>query len=400
MNSRFTELLEIEELWPPPEVPLPFQNRFWRETIDSNEQGKTAILYIDALRYELSHQLMESLDRDEAGQNRELSARLASIPTITPICMASLLPHGEDLTISYEDGWELSIGESRNLGDKGNRIKWLKEQLPKVTYLNLDEFITTPNNSIEIEKTIIIFDTTLDAVGENARQFSWTIFSELLKSITQAIHKLLNLGIDNIHVVTDHGFLLIEELGEHEKVKVKTSDALAVKPRYVIGNNLGRTDQLNYKLPKSKNLRVWFPHGIGCFRTPGPYSYVHGGLSLQELIVPQITITRQIIGNIVTIKAEVPKFINSAQFKIHVEAKESKMFDQPRQITIDLLKEKEKIIPTLSQVIKPGENYHLDILLPMGCGLQPNDEITWLIRDAYTEEILLKETAISKIDLW
>jgi hypothetical protein len=36
----------------------------------------------------------------------------------------------------------------------------------------------------------------------------------------------------------------------------------------------------------------------------------------------------------------------------------------------------------------------------MGCGLQPNDEITWLIRDAYTEEILLKETAISKIDLW
>jgi len=157
---------------------------------------------------------------------------------------------------------------------------------------------------------------------------------------------------------------------------------------------------LRFPVPGSEELIAWFPRGIGCFRTPGPYNYVHGGLSLQELVVPHVTVTQQVMGRPVGVRVELPAVIRSAQFKVTLEPVATTVFDQPRQVTLSLEKAGQPVVPPLSCVVAPGEPTTLDVFLPLGCGLEPGDRVRWLLRDAVTDEVLAEQDATSEVDLW
>jgi hypothetical protein len=357
-------------------------------------------MYMDALRYELARELHEMLDADGAGDHRELTARLAAIPTVTSIGMAALLPGGDRCQVGYTGDWEITIEGSGNLRDKATRRDWLERHLPGAQFYNLDQLLSTLTDQIPEADAYVIFDTTLDAVGETASQLAWNTFSTLLQSVKKGVHKLLELGIDQVHVVTDHGFLLLDEVGEHDKVSVRDVPALAKKSRYVVGTHLGWTDQLRFPVPGSQDLEAWFPLGIGCFRTPGPYNYVHGGLSLQELVVPHLHVSQQVMGRPVGVRAELPREIRNAQFRVRFEPEAADIFDRPRQIRLTLEKAGEPIIPPLSCVIGPSGPTTVDVFLPMGCGLVPGDRVRWVLRDAVTEELLAEQEAVSQVDLW
>ena len=40
-----------------------------------------------------------------------------------------------------------------------------------------------------------------------------------------------------------------------------------------------------------------------------------------------------------------------------------------------------------------------DLFLPMGCGVQPGDQVRWLLRDALTGEVLASQDASNQVDL-
>jgi hypothetical protein len=400
MNERFCTLLEAEGGWPPSDA-LPAQEAFWADMMAGHRVGqRMAVMFVDALRYELGQELLEALETDGAGDQRQLSARLAAIPTVTPIGMAALLPDGDRRQVAYSDDWEIMIADSDNLKGKDTRRSWLERHLHDVVCYELAELLDTPSDQIQEASVYVVFDSTLDAVGETASTLSWNTFSTLLQSVKKGVHKLLALGVDQVHVVTDHGFLLLDEVGEHEKVSVRTALALSRKSRYLVGPHLGKTDQLRFLVPGSQDLVAWFPRGIGCFRTPGPYNYVHGGLSLQELIVPQLTVIQQVVGPPVGVRAELPSVIRTAQFKVTLEPRATGIFDQPRHVTLSLEKAGQPVIPPLSCIVSPGEPTMLDVFLPMGCGLEWGDQVRLLLQDAVTDEVLAEQETISQLDLW
>jgi hypothetical protein len=272
-----------------------------------------------------------------------------------------------------------------------------------VRFFDLDELLNTPTEKIPEATFTVVFDTTLDAVGETASTIAWNTFSRLLRSVSRGVHRLLETGIEQIHVVTDHGFLLLEEVAEHEKVSVGKVPALAKKSRYVVGRHLGHTDQLSFRVPgsdESNPLEAWFPRGVGCFRTPGPYNYVHGGLSLQELVVPHLTVEQKVLGKPVTVRADFPEVIRNAQPAVQLHPAGAGMFDQPRQVTVALEREGEPVVPALSQVVRPAESTKVSFFLPMQCGLEPGDQVRWVLRDAVTEEVLAEQDAVNRADLW
>jgi len=399
MNDRFCTLLEAEGRWP--SEALPAQDTFWAQAIGEPKKGwRVAVMFVDALRYELGQELLQALESENAGDQRQLAARLAAIPTVTPIGMAALLPGGDRRQVAYSDDWEITIEDSDNLKDKNARRQWLERHLDGVAFYNLEELLNTPADRIPEAVAYIIFDTTLDAVGETASRLAWNTFSTLLQSVKKGIHKLLALGVNEVHVVADHGFLLLEEIGEHEKASVRDVPALVKKSRYVVGRGLGRTDQLRLPVPGSEDLEAWFPRSVGCFRTPGPYNYVHGGLSLQELVVPHVTVIQQMVGRPVGVSAELPTVIRTAQFKLTLIPIATSVFDQPRQVALVLEKAGSPVIPPLSCVVAPGEPTTLEVFLPMGCGLEPGDRVRWLLRDAVTDEVLAEQKATSEVDLW
>ncbi|HIQ05423.1 MAG TPA: PglZ domain-containing protein, partial [Anaerolineae bacterium] len=401
MNDRFCILLEAEGGWPPRDMVLPPQEGFWAEITDALGKGRRiAVMFVDALRYELAQELREMLQAEGAGSHRELIARLAAIPTVTPIGMAALLPGGDHRRVGYTSGWEVTIEGSGNLRDKETRKRWLERHLPNAHLCDLDKLLNTPSDRIPKAEVYIVFDTTLDTVGETASKIAWNTFSTLLQSVKKGVHRLLGLGVEQVHVVADHGFLLLEEIGEHEKVGVRSVSALAKKSRYVVGRGLGRTDQLRFPVPGSKDLEAWFPRGIGCFRTPGPYNYVHGGLSLQELVVPHLRVVQQVLGRRVGIRVDLPRVIRSAQFRVRLEPVVTDLLDRPRQVELVLEKAGEPIIPPLSCVVNPDSSTDVHVFLPMGRGLEPGDRVRWVLRDAVTGEVLAEQEAVSQVDLW
>ena len=399
MNDRFCNLLDAEGAWPADA--LPAQEAFWADAVAARRKGeRVAVMFVDALRYELGQALWEALEADGAGGQRQISARLAAIPTVTPIGMAALLPDGDHRQVAYGDDWEITIADSGNLKGKNARRALLERHLDDVAFYELAALLDTPSDRIPEASVYIVFDTSLDAVGETASILAWNTFRTLLQSVKKGVHKLLALEVDRVHVVTDHGFLLLDEVGEHEKVSVRTVPALARKSRYLVGPDLGQTEQLRVRVPGSQDLVAWFPRGIGCFRTPGPYNYVHGGLSLQELVVPHLSVIQQVVGRPVGVRARLPAAIRTAQFKVTLEPMATGIFDRPRQVTLGLEKAGSPVMPPLSCVVSPGPPTTLDVFLPMGCALEPGDRACWRLRDAVTDEVLAEQEAISEVDLW
>ena len=261
MNDRFCTLLDAEGTWS--SDALPAQETFWTDVMAAQGAGqRIAVMFVDALRYELGQALWEALEADAAGDKRQISARLAAIPTVTAIGMAALLPGGDRCQVAYGDDWEITIEDSGNLKDKDARRQWLERHLDDVAFYNLDKLLNTPADRIPEATVYVVFDTTLDAVGETASTLAWNTFSILLQSVKKGVHKLLALGVGQVHVVADHGFLLLDEIGEHEKVSVRDVPALAKKSRYcvlslskgVVGPHLRHTDQLRFPVPGSQDL--------------------------------------------------------------------------------------------------------------------------------------------------
>jgi hypothetical protein len=395
MNVRFTDLLPRD--WPPPG--LEPQEGFW-DAIEGERDKRTAVFFIDALRYELGQSLLETLTEEGAGQQRSVTARLAAIPTVTPIGMTAALPRGAEREVGYDSGWKIHIASSDNLSAKAARKRWLESALPGVIFYNLDQLLDTRIEELIGDGPFIVFDTTLDRVGESAGTLAWSTFSVLLNSVRKGIHKLLDLGVEEVHVIADHGFLLLDQVGEHEKVSVTDVQALTKHERYLVGRHLGSTDQLSYPVPGSEGLQAWFPRGIGCFRTPGAYNYVHGGLSLQELVIPHLHVEQPRMGRPVRVVADFPAVIRNAQPVVTVRADRPEMFDRPRQVTLTLEKDGEALTPPLSQLVDVREPVKMALFLPMDVGLEPKDRVCWVLRDAHTGEVLAEQEAVSQVDLW
>jgi len=399
MNDRFCALLEAEGQWP--SEALHPQDTFWAQTIGELKAGRrVAVMFVDALRYELGQELWQALEAEKAGDRRQLTAWLAAIPTVTCVGMAALLPGGDRRQVTYGEEWEITIDDSGNLKEKDARRQWLERHLEDVIFYNVDELLNTRADQIPEATVYVVFDATLDAVGETASITAWNTFGILLQSVKKGIHKLLTLGVDEVHVVADHGFLLLDEVSEHEKVSVSRVAALTKKSRYLVGPGLGKTNQLRFPVPGSRDLVAWFPRGIGCFRTPGPYNYVHGGVSLQELVVPHLTVVQQVMGRPVGVRAELPHVIRNAQFELILEPIPASTFDQPRQVALSLEKGGQPVIPPLSCIVGPVEATTINVFLPMGCGLEPGDRVHWTLRDAVTDEVVAEQEATSQVDLW
>ena len=102
----------------------------------------------------------------------------------------------------------------------------------------------------------------------------------------ERIESLLAAGWQEVRVVTDHGWLLVP--GGLPKADL---------PKYLTATRWGRcavvkpsatVDYPSFPWFWSDDVRVASPYGIDCFMAGKEYS--HGGLSLQECVVPQLAV--------------------------------------------------------------------------------------------------------------
>ena len=255
------------------------------------------VIISDGLRYEVAEELQRQLQRDTKGTS-ELKAVQAVFPSVTRFGMAVLLPH-EKLQLS--DTGALSCdGVSPDKTE--NRDKILKKYHPgNAAFISSDLLLKMNQKSrreaIADARCVYIYHNTIDALGD--KPVTENRVFDACEDAVQEIKKLVKMIVNelsgtNIFITADHGFLYtrqpLEAWDKTDKGKV-TGNVIDIGHRYVIAEPDCRADQMQ-RIPLNylNSTLVGFtpPANVRIMTGSGGMNYVHGGISLQEFVVPVI----------------------------------------------------------------------------------------------------------------
>ena len=270
------------------------QCSFWAENV-SPSRKKRAVFLVDALRFELACDLKERLQKAVRDAQIKCFPLIASVPTLTPIGMASIISGDEiDISPTSEGDWiirSIRKGESGNLNAVEERKSILGKRHSKVAFFNLEEILKPSELIIGDRNPVIVFTREMDGLGHDSGVLNLSLdyFGQYLEGLIRAIRRMGSMGIEEIHLVSDHGFVILDDIADANKVTIpKELEVFYKGHRCLVGQNLPKELGKVFELPNSDGLQFCVPRGIGIFRTRGGKQFFHGGLSLQEFIVPHI----------------------------------------------------------------------------------------------------------------
>ncbi len=264
-------------------------------------EQKTAYFWVDALRFEMARELGEVLKGDF---DLILQPALATIPTITEIGMASLVPRADKgVKVVSVGGGKLGLEVAGSvLKDRKDRIAFLKAHAGVSTYdAKLDDLLPKPSkkvrDGIRGADLILITSQEIDELCEadNITQARRQM-DGVLNDLRRGFRVLADLGIKRIILAADHGHLFGEEIGEDMKIEAPGGETADLHRRVWVG--VGGTSEPSYlrtslkALGVESDLDLATPWTLACFKSKGgARAYFHGGLSPQELIIPVMVMT-------------------------------------------------------------------------------------------------------------
>ncbi|MBJ7595963.1 MAG: BREX-1 system phosphatase PglZ type A [Candidatus Dormibacteraeota bacterium] len=271
------------------------------EPIIRDGRRKAVVIISDALRYEVADELGSRI-RQEDRFDATLDAMLGVLPSYTQLGMAALLPHSK---IGHsKDGDPVVVDGHRSDGTV-NRGKILDAvggraiQAEEVLSLTRDEL----RDLYQQHQVLYVYHNRIDATGDKAgteRQV-FEAAEETQRELVDLVKRLTNANATNILITADHGFLF-QDTSLADAFYLSTlpqgDDIKVTNRRYVLGRGL--KDDPAFKsftaaqLGLDSDLDVQIPKSIHRLRLPGAGSrFVHGGASLQEIVVPVLTINKK-----------------------------------------------------------------------------------------------------------
>lgn len=333
LNEEISNIIENRHNY---EFKTDIQLDFWSKYV-SNSDKKTAVIIVDAMRYEMGKEIFSMLNEVE---HKTIVPLIASIPTVTEFGMASLLPNGNTKLIINEENDTIKITDGNfnyPLNNKSERIRFFLEiSGGNGVVKNLNEIVDIPMNSLKNEfenkDRILVFSNEIDEAG-HIEDSSIQIFPGLLNKIKSAIKKLVQIDIEKIVVVADHGFILTSGLEEWMKVDIpKDMDNIVKKRRYTISRNRVEGNYITksaYSVNYNGDIYFNFPRGINVFPVSGGIKFHHGGISLQELLVPVIVIEKNEEKVIEVYNPEVIEQISLVDIGLDIDFTQNKVKDIP-----------------------------------------------------------------------
>ncbi len=241
------------------------------------------ILFVDGLRYDCAKRLSTFLAEREFTIQEE--AKWAPLPSVTGTgkpAVAPLTTKAESVT-DDPDGYNFEVLNTNNLRktikDNGYTIL-LNDGSPIPS--------AVPGQKLWVE---------CGDIDHEGHSRGWKLARQIdviLKELTDMISSLSEKGWNKIKIVTDHGWLLVP--GGLNKVDL---------PIALADTKWGRCASLKDGTDSNERLYPWYwnqnqhfalANGISCFKAGEEYT--HGGLSVQEALVLQLTVTRGASQNI------------------------------------------------------------------------------------------------------
>jgi len=291
---------------------------------------KVFVIISDALRYEAAADFAQRL-RSANRWTAEVDAVLGVLPSYTQLGMAALLP-GKQLAVDATTATVTVDGQSATGTE--NRAKILSLACAgKGTAIQAEDFLElntkTDGRALMRDHEVIyifhnVIDKTGDAPGTEGKTFD--AVEKAFEELDLIIKKVANINGSNMLLTADHGFLFQQDdVAEDDATPLPAAREWTFRNRrFSFGRGIPAVAKV--KVFDSAALGVsgdWssaFPLSLGRFPLQGSgMRYVHGGISLQEVVVPVVKIHKARTDDTGRVEVEllrVPAKITTGQLSI------------------------------------------------------------------------------------
>lgn len=276
------------------------QRDFYRRYLSPNvsKGNRVFVVISDALRFEVAAELSEVLSHTTKGK-ATLEAMQAVFPSITKFGMSALLP-GKEITVN--DKMEVLV-DGKSTGGTVNRGVILSadnQESVTITYKDLLQMKQADRRSLVQGKEIVyVYHNTIDAIGD--KQSTETKVFEACNDAIAELNSIVKIIVNdlsgmNVFITADHGFLYTHKpLEESQKISRQTfnGEIYELGRRYALVSDGTSAD---YLLPIKTEREIggipmkgYTPQDTVRIKVQGGgENFVHGGISMQEMVVPVI----------------------------------------------------------------------------------------------------------------
>jgi hypothetical protein len=240
----------------------------------------TLVLFVDGLRMDVGQAVIERLGN--LGTEASLAWRLAPIPTLTATAKALVTPVGD--SIAGRGKVELFLPLEVSSGRPATLEVLRKAMLARGIQVLDNGIASTPEKPTSVGYAEC---GNIDNDGHNMGLRLATHLQGEVTRICQYVQDLKAAGWLRIRIVTDHGWLMMP--GGFEPIRLPASALIAKGQRAAILQEGASAELAFVPWHWDKSVRIAVPPGAEAFRAGEVYA--HGGLSPQECVVPDITVS-------------------------------------------------------------------------------------------------------------
>ena len=291
---------------------VPQQEDFYRSHINGKTSGtKVFVIISDAMRYEVAVALAGQLQR-ETRSKVSVSSMQSIFPSTTKFGMAALLPHKE-LTAEVRNDNLTVLADGQSTAS-AYRDRVLKSKNQASVALKYSDIITMKQAEqralVKGMEVVYIYHDTIDEASHTSDTAVFAACDKAISELKSLVRAIVNkMDGTNILITADHGFLYTySPLKEEDKVDKRgffdvdavNSDVIKKESnrrcveygrRYAI---MQKGVQPDYLMPVkfldgNTEFEGFTPReSIRIKMRGGGMNFVHGGISLQEMVVPVI----------------------------------------------------------------------------------------------------------------
>ena len=304
LNDRWQQHVDAAQQWEA--APVVLQRNFFSRYVQPFVERKTkvCVLISDAFRYEVGEEL-QSLIRQEDRFEADLEPMLSMLPSYTQLGMAALLPNSSLQLADNDSGDTIVDGQSAQ--GSVNRGKILATTVLASQVVRAKDLLAMNQADsralLRDNEVVYVYHNLIDKTGDT-RDTEERVFAaaeETLSELIRLVKKLTNANASNLLITADHGFI-------YQNHPLQESDFLSGEPegdevlyrdrRFVLGRGLREGASFKtfnpVQLGLTGTLMVQIPKSINRLRLKGSGSrFVHGGATLQEVVIPVIRINKK-----------------------------------------------------------------------------------------------------------
>ena len=244
---------------------------------------RRAVVIVDALRYDCGLAIKGLLH----GHDVDVEPLVAMLPTVTPVGMTALLPTAAaQVTVDVKANSIHPRVNGKDTSVRANRLALLRAMGADCREI-LD--VEAASDKLEaIGELLVVFGhEEVDQMGHGqAENLIRHVFLEI-ERLARLVRKLHRWDYSQVHIVTDHGFILLDESKLPREVSCDKEWCHVLKERFALVPANADLPLTRLPFPWDPTMMVAVPPGLAFFKAEKSFS--HGGAALQELIIPHLT---------------------------------------------------------------------------------------------------------------